>query len=302
MMNTLKKISLFALMLAGTHLLKAQELNCRVVVNGETAGLTDKSVFRDMEESFSRFLNEQSWTELSYQPQERIKCNLVVNIESVSGVSNFKATATVQAARPVYNSTYETLFFFMFGDKDFSFEYTESQPLVYAENSYSNNITSLLSFYAYLIIGMDLDTFSLLGGNEYLDIARDIVSNSQNQGYPGWEYTKSPNSRAWLTEDLQNGQMLPYREGMYTYHRQGMDLLVDKPDEARVNILSFLKNLEKLNELRPNSLLIRQFFYAKASEIANIFSKGDIQVRKQAYEILTKVNPTETETYAKILK
>ncbi|BDD07760.1 DUF4835 domain-containing protein [Fulvitalea axinellae] len=300
-MNTLRKIFLALVFGAVALGARAQELDCRVVINADNVEATDKRVFQEMERAFAEFLNNRPWTDMTYQRHERIKCNLILNVEDMPSIGNFSGTATVQAARPVFDASYETMSFYVFADKEWVFEYTESQPLEYAENTYVNNLTSLLSYYAYLIIGTHQDTFSPLGGTKYLDRARDILNATQGQQRPGWESFSGPNSRYWLVEDLLNTRMENFRKGMYDYHRKGLDIYAEKPEEAMKNVMGFLRNLKELNSLRPNSLLLRSFFQAKADELANMFSKGNMTLRKEAYEILTQVNPTESDKYEKIL-
>lgn len=278
-----------------------QELFCQVIVNADRVQTTERNIFRDMANSFEQFMNNTKWTNDAYQRHERIVCNLSITIESMPSIGSFNATVQVQAARPVYNSNYETLLL-NFADREWQFEYVESMPLVYNVNTYNNNLVSMLSFYAYIIIGLDYDSFGPLAGNPYYDIAQNIVTLAQSSDRPGWQAFDSNRNRYWLIENLQNQQMEGIRQGIYQYHRMGLDRFISEPDEARTEILKVLKEIQKVKDIRPNSIIVISFFDAKADEIVSIFSEGNIQVRREAYNILTEIDPTKTEKYRTIVQ
>jgi hypothetical protein len=175
-------------------------------------------------------------------------------------------------------------------------------PLVYNVNTYNNNLVSMLSFYAYIIIGLDYDSFGPLAGNPYYDIAQNIVTLAQSSDRPGWQAFDSNRNRYWLIENLQNQQMEGIRQGIYQYHRMGLDRFISEPDLARTEILKVLKEIQKVKDIRPNSIIVISFFDAKADEIVSIFSEGNIQVRREAYNILTEIDPTKTEKYRTIVQ
>jgi hypothetical protein len=278
-----------------------QELFCQVIVNADRVQTTERNIFRDMENSFEQFMNNTKWTNDAYQRHERIVCNLSITIESMPSIGSFNATVQIQAARPVYNSNYETLLL-NFADREWQFEYVESMPLVYNVNTYNNNLVSMLSFYAYIIIGLDYDSFGPLAGNPYYDIAQNIVTLAQSSDRPGWQAFDSNRNRYWLMENLQNQQMEGIRQGIYQYHRMGLDRFISEPDEARTEILKVLKEIQKVKDIRPNSIIVISFFDAKTDEIVSIFSEGNIQVRREAYNILTEIDPTKTEKYRTIVQ
>ena len=204
-----------------TSELNAQELNCRVVVNDERAETSDRQVFRDMEKSFARFMNDRKWTENNYTPEERIDCSLAITIESMPAVGFYNAVVQIQSSRPVYNSNYSTIIL-NFADRDWQFEYMESTPLDFGDNAYTSNITSMLAFYAYVIIGLDNDTFSEFGGETQFKKVLDIVNLAQQSDRTGWQAFQSNRNRYWLSENLNNQDLRPVRKGFYTYHRLGM--------------------------------------------------------------------------------
>jgi len=286
--------------------ISAQELNCTVVVDADMVENQERRIFTDMETAFAQFLNNRKWTDDNFEPEERIRCQLIIGIKSQPSVGSFSATAQIQSVRPVYNTNLETSTLALtqnYADQDWQFEYTESQPLDFNINNFTNNITSILAYYAYMIIAMDYDSFSSLGGTQYYEQAFTIVNNAQQTGRPGWQqFVNPPRNRYWLIENLMNPQFRDLRKGFYEYHRLGLDKFLSNPDEARSTILEVLKKLQTAYKSRQNSFLIILFMYAKSNELISIFSEGDINVRRQAYEILIEVDPTKADEYQQILQ
>jgi hypothetical protein len=294
--------SLILLLSAGSATtLQAQELNCKVTVNAQRVQTTERRIFTDMENAFTQFFNGRKWTNDVFKPEERINCNIIINMEEMPSVGNFKAAVQVLSARPVYNSGYETLVF-NFADRDWQFDYTESQPLQFNENAFTSNITSMLAYYAYIILGMDYDTYSKMGGTPYFEKAFLVVNNAQQSGAVGWDQFGNNRNRYWLTENLMNAAMIPLREAAYEYHLQGLDLFQEKPDESRTAILQTLKKVQQVKAARPNSIYPISFMDAKLDELVNIYSQGDMSVRRQAYDILTKLDPGENDKLQAIIK
>ena len=296
----LKNLTILALIVVNTGQVLSQELNCQVIVNSERAQTTERRVFTDMQTAFTQFLNDQSWTSDIFSREEKIGCNLLITIESQTSITSFNATVQVQAARPIFDTNYESILL-NFADRDWQFEYTESQPMFFNDNQYMDNLTSMLAYYAYIIIGLDYDSFSKMGGNPHIEKAWNVVTNAQQSNQSGWTQLSSNRNRYWLAENLLNPQMASIREGMYAYHRQGMDIFQTKPDEARKAIVKVLRDIQEVNKIRPNSILIISFFDAKRDELLQIFSKGDMNVRQQAYEILKDLDPSKTDKYQQIL-
>lgn len=292
----------FGCLMALTARLPAQELNANVRVNYQNVQTTETRVFEDMQQAFQQFLNNRKWTNEVFATEERINCNFVINIEKMPSIGNYEATVQVQSSRPVYNTSYETLLL-NFADRDWQFQYVESQPLEFNLNNFSTNITSILAYYAYIVIGLDYDTFSELGGTEYFERAQQIVNNAQQQG-PGWDQFGSNRrrNRYWLVQNLLNQQMTPIRKGVYTYHLKGLDTFIQDEETSRRNILEALNEMQEIAKLFPQSILLISFFDAKNDEIINIFSKGGMQIRREAYNTLVKINPVQTEKYDVILE
>lgn len=279
----------------------AQELLCQVIVNAQQVQSTERAIFREMETTFAQFMNNTKWTSDVYQVHERIKCNLNITINSMPTIGVFTASIQVQSVRPVFDTNYETIIL-NFADRNFDFQYTESQPLEYSDNVFDNNLVSMLSFYAYVIIGLDKDTFSPLGGNEHFTKALNIANLAQQSESSGWQPFDSNRNRYWLIENLTNNQLQGIREGLYNYHRLALDRFITDPEDARVQILGLLQKIEELKDLYTNSILIISFFDAKTSELVNLYKEGNIQVRRDAYNILVNVDPTKTERYKEIIQ
>lgn len=281
--------------------LAAQELNCRVTVNAERVQSSDRSVFKDMETSFTQFLNNQQWSSDVFESHEQINCNIIITLADPTSIGNFEADVQIQSARPVFDSNYESIMF-NFADRDWQFEYVLSQPLQYNDNTFLSNLTSLLAYYAYILVGIDYDSFSELGGTEYFQKALNIVNNAQQANRPGWDALGSTRNRYWLTENFTNQQMIDLRKGIYKYHRLALDTFGEDPDNSRKLILEVLRDWKKIRGIYPNSILIIALLDAKGDELINIFSEGSLQVRREAYDILSSIDPSKSSDYEKIIK
>lgn len=277
----------------------AQELNFKVTVNADQIQTTDRTVFKDMERAFANFLNSRKWTNDSYKNYERINCAIFLNISKMPSIGNFVASAQITAARPIYGSNYETVLL-NFADREWEFEYIESLPLEYNDNAYITNLTSMLAYYAYIVLGFDYDSFGEMGGNPYFQKAFQVVNNAQPSNRPGWQAFGSNRSRYSLIENLNNPQNTELRKNTYRYHRLALDTYSKQPDEARTIILEVLRNVKKVWTINPSSIFVVTFFDAKASELVNVFSEGNLTVRREAYDILTSVDP-KRNIYQKII-
>lgn len=280
----------------------AQELNCTVSINATQVQTTERTVFRDMKTAIEQFMNSRKWTNDSYKSYEKINCNMLITITRMPSVGNFAASVQIQSARPVYNTNYSTLVF-NFADRDWEFEYVESLPLEYNDNTYTTNLTSMLALYAYMIIGVDYDTFSELGGTPYFQRAFQVVNNAQQSNRPGWQSMQNNRSRYWIVENFNNPQMTDLRKALYSYHRLGLDTFDKDPDKSREIILKGLKDIKKVRDINPTAVIIVSFFDAKGKELANIFSSGNIQVRREAYDVIKAIDPSSNRAnYEKIIQ
>ncbi|MTI41707.1 DUF4835 family protein [Fulvivirga lutimaris] len=278
-----------------------QEFNCRVTVNADQVQSSDRGVFKDMETAFAQFVNSRQWTDDTYESFEKINVNIIITLQNPKTIGVYEANVQVQSARPIYNSNYESILL-NFADRDWQFDYIESQPLEFNDNSYITNLTSLLAYYCYIILGLDYDSFSELGGTEYIQKAQNVVNNAQQANRPGWDALGSTRNRYWLMENLTNQQIQPLRRGFYKYHRLALDNFEKDPDNSRKLILEVLRELRKVKTSFPNSILVISFLDAKKDELINIFSEGNIQVRREAYDILVAVDPSKSGDYEKIIK
>jgi hypothetical protein len=278
----------------------AQEINCNVIINSEKVQTTEKSYFTSMKNDITNFINNRKWTNDAFNPEERIKMNLFITLlDGDVNKGNYSATVQVQAIRPVYNSSYETVIL-NFLDKNFAFDYLPSQPMYFNETSFLNDLTANLGYYVYMALGMDYDSFAPLGGTPYFDKARTIAQAAMISGR-GWDESES-NSRYWLQENFNSQQFLAFREGFYKYHRLALDNFTENQDKNREIVLEFLRALKQVNILKPYSLGIRSMFLAKNDEFVNVFSRGDRKIREEASQLLRELDPLNSEKYMKILK
>ncbi|GAA4373270.1 DUF4835 family protein [Hymenobacter koreensis] len=284
---------------------RAQELLTTVDVKAENVTITDPQLLRQMQTDITQFMN-RAWTNDVYKPDERIRCRMYISIQSIPQNGVYGATVRIFSTRPVYGTSYETnLLNYAEG---WTFSYLPGQPLNFSENTYVNNLSSILSFYAFVIIGMDQDSFSPLGGSRTYDRARNILQVAATQGTDGddgWKDNGKANqrSRFALLNGLQDPQLEALRTAVYSYYRQGLDIFIQKPEDARASILTALQGVQQANQRRPGSTLIRSFFETKADEIANIYRSSSKPEQKQAaVALLQEVDPTNTAKYQTILQ
>lgn len=283
--------------------IQAQELNFTVIINSDRSRIQNTNVFSQMKTSFEQFLNGRSWTDDEFRPEERIKGNLLITINEVPQVGVYNATVQVQVLRPVYGTNYESLIF-NYADRNWTFEYIESQPLEFNRFTFQNNISSLLAFYAHIALGIDYDTFASRGGNSFFEVANDIVNNAQQSGRAGWVQSQSDRrSRYWLINDIFVSPIYsPIRDAYYLYHRQGMDLMQVDPETAYKNILEAIGLVAEANKLQPNGIFTISFVDAKSDEIADILKSAPFEIRDQAVKLLLEVDPNNARKYNELLR
>ncbi len=266
-----------------------QTVNCNFVLNSEFVDQTNQQVFSTLEKSINEFINNNLWNNKSLETHQRVKLNLVLNLNSYVG-SNFIGTLQVQVERPVYESTYLTPIF-NFLDKDISFQYDEYQPLFYNPASFESNLISILSFYVYIAMGMEADTFKTNGGTNFFKEAQKIVSLAQQNSTKGWNQSDGTRNRFWLVDTLLSNTFKEYRTVQYEYHRRGMDFMTTNLKKAKVSVINSLQKFLPLYKRRPNAFLIQTFFDAKSDEIVDIFSQGPQIEIKQTLKTLNKIAP-----------
>lgn len=275
-----------------------QELNCQVVVNAEQTGRTNVTVFKTLQNSLSEFLNQTKWTNRQFLPHERINCSMFINITSYEGDS-FTGTIQVQSSRPVFGSTM-TSPVFNFKDEQLGFTYSEYAPFSFNPNEYNSNLTSVITFYVYTILGLDADTFEEQGGTQYFETANQIMNTAQQGGRAGWKVTDGKASRYRLITDLLSNSFSGYRKALYGYHRNGLDRMHMSPAEGKKAVATAILDLDRMNDRRPNSLLVRTFFDAKADEVQQVFSGGPSVSVKEVVDALNTLAPTFSEKWSNI--
>ena len=267
----------------------SQELRCEVVVNSDLVNQTNQQIFSTLQQSIKEFLNYQVWTSQNWNSEEKINCSLILNLTGYSG-NNFEGTLQVQSQRTIFDSNYNSPILNL-QDIDISFSYQEFQPLFYNSNSYESNLVSILSFYAYLIIGLDADTFKPEGGQIFFSYAQQISNLAQQSKNEGWMSTGDRKNRHWLVDSILSNAFKEFRITNYEYHRTGLDLMTSDQFKAKNNMANSLIHLNELNKRRPNSILIQLFFDAKSQELVNIFSDGIKVELDTTKELLRKIAP-----------
>jgi hypothetical protein len=273
-----------------------QDLNARVQILSPQIQNTNKKPLEDLQTAISEFLNNRKWSESDLKSNERIDCNLVITIKEWDGSSNYKAEAQILSSRPVYGASYNSTVLSI-NDKNFDFNYSEGQALDFTDQTYQNNLSSLLAFYAYVIVGLDNDTFAKLGGSGNYFKAQTVLNNAQNAIYAGWKAFEGLKNRYWLIENLNNKSFLPLRDILYTYHRQGLDLMSEDIIKGRKNIATTLSLLADLDKQKQGSMFNQVFFAAKSDEIINIFSKGAPVERTKIYNVMAEADPGNASKY-----
>lgn len=292
------KSFLFSIFIFFSLLSTAQELNCVVKVNYQQIQGTEIRVFEKLEKDIYEFMNNRKWTKDIFKIEERIECSIFITLRSRNN-NNYEGTIQVSSRRPVYNSSYYSTILNHL-DEDFFFSYTEFAPLDFNKNSHLTNLTSVLAFYAYIIIGLDYDTFELKGGTEYLDQAQKIVNNAQSEATEGWKPYESDKNRYWLANALNDNFYAPLRDCLYNYHMQGLDMMQQNIDQGRKNIVGALNGLNKIHDSRPSSFILRVFFNAKSDEIVNIFSEAPPAEKNQISTLCITLDPGNSQKYSKI--
>ena len=267
----------------------SQELNAQVIVNSDLVNQTNQQIFKTLERTLKEFINTQVWTEQVFLNQEKITCSFVFNLSAYSN-DQFEATLQVQSERPVYQTNYDSPVL-NFLDKDITFSYQEFQPLFFNESSFESNLISLISFYAYVIIGLDADTFLQNGGNRYFEKARQVVNLAQSSVRKGWKPGDGLRNRFWLIDSLRSNTFKEYRQTMYNYHRSGLDQMTNDPIAGKKALMLSIQDLEPLFQRRPNAFLLQLFFDAKVEEIVNLFQEGPKIDFKKTEDVLKKIAP-----------
>ncbi len=305
----LKKTALIIVLMVAVAGGQAQELLARVTINAsQISSQVDKKVFQTLQTALTTFLNNRKWTPDTYQPGEKISCNFLLMISQAAEDGVFTGSLTVQAARPVYNSSYITPLI-NFRDEAVTFKYVEFQPIEFNENRVAgsdplaSNLTAVIAYYVYVILGLDYDSFSLRGGDVYFQKAQNIVNNAPDgRSITGWRSFDGQRNRYWLMENFTNTKYGPIHEVLYNYYRKGLDHMYENEPEAREAVFNCITRLNTLNNEQFNSMIIPFFLQGKSTEIVKIFRKAPPEQKQQVVEMMSKMDISNSNTYKQELK
>jgi hypothetical protein len=297
-----KYLLISTILLSQAATIIAQELKCQVQVISQQIQRTDRSIFEEMQRSMFEFVNNTVFTNHVVKVDERIECNMVITLNEQTGSDSYKGTIQISSSRPIYNSDYNSPVLNLI-DNEFSFRYATQDAIELNVNSYTSTLSSVLSYYAYLILGFDYDTFGNLSGTQFYNVSEKIVVNAQSDPSPGWRsFQDNGKNRAAIIENLENDLYRPLRECYYKYHRQGLDMMTENNDKARTKIIEALEGLRSLQRKRPDSYLLQLFFETKVDEIVSIFQKANPQNKRRVFNLLSQLDPGRQNEYSKIMQ
>lgn len=285
--------------------IQAQELDFQVIVNTPTLQTADPRVFESFKQAVQEFMNNTKWTNDVFEQEERIKGNIVINVSKELSPTRFVAEVAIQSTRPIYGSGEETVMF-NFQDKNVWFDYEQYQPLIFNQNTFNDNLTGTLAFYAYTLIGLDYDSFSPMGGEPYFRIAQEIVTNvppaisAAVSEAAGWRSQDGKINRFWLAENLLSPRIRPYRQAMYDYHRQGLDFMSEDPVAARAVITQAVETLSDVRRAYPNAMVLQTFSDAKSNEITDMFSGATMSEKNKIIQVMTRLDGARSDKYRSI--
>ena len=294
----MKKYIFFLGLFISLHL-NAQELFCNIQVNSSQIQTSDRKVFQTLQTAIYEFVNNTKWTSASIKNEERIECTFLINIKEQVSNDEFKASIQIQSTRPIYGTSYKSTML-NYLDNNFRFRYLEYQSLEFNENTHLSNLTSVLAYYVYIVLGLDFDTFSEYGGAPYFIKAQNIVNNAQNAREIGWKAFESDKNRYWLVHDLLDTRYEEIHNCYYRYHRVGMDILSEKTDDARYEITEALEELRGIYRDNPSAFILKIFFDAKADEITKIYSEAFPNEQARIIKLLTEIDPANSAKYQAI--
>lgn len=280
----------------------AQELSCEVsVIHPQIQGVNTQ-IFEQMQEDIFEFMNNRKWTNDKFTIEERISCSIIINItEARASSNNYKAELQIISSRPVFNSDYTSPLMNV-RDNDVAFEYLTSTQYNFNPDQFRNNLVSILAYYAYMVIGYDYDSFGLKGGTPFFQQAQRIVQAAQISNAGGWKAYEGDKNRYWLVENALHNSFEPLRECMYNYHRLGLDVMSDKMQQGRQQVLASIQKFNQIHRIKPLAYNTQMFFVAKSDEVVNIFKEAPVQERNMAYETLSKIDPGNLAKYDRMQK
>ncbi|HEY0732442.1 MAG TPA: DUF4835 family protein [Chitinophagaceae bacterium] len=300
----MRKLIILPLLFCMYHAVHAQELQAKLtVLSNRVSTQVDKKVFQTLQSSLTNFLNNRKWTNDVFQPQEKIKCNFLLSIDQDLGSNVYKASLTVQAARPVYNTTYESPII-NFQDNDVTFKYVEFQPIEFNENRIQGNdplaanLTAVLAYYVNIILGLDYASYAPRGGDPYFQKAQFIVNNApEGRDIAGWKTFDGIRNRFRMVENLTDNRFALIHDAIYSYYRSGLDAFYENEENGRAGVMNALNFLNTLNREQPNSMILQVFFQGKSTELARLFSRSSPETKTKARDLLVKLDLTNASVY-----
>lgn len=281
--------------------LRSQEFNCSITVSTPQIQGTDRNIYQTLQTSLYEFVNQRKWTNYNFRIEERIECTMMITIQDRISTDEFKGTINVQLRRPVYKTGYNSVLL-NYIDRDFKFNYVEHQTLEFQDNAHTSNLTSVVAFYCYIMLGLDFDSFSPNGGTPFYEKAQAVVNAAQNAPERGWKGFESLKNRYWLVENLLNSSYAPIRQFLYAYHRKGLDQMSDNLEMGRSEITQSLDFLLKASREKPGLFLLQLMMDAKADEFVNIYSQASPMDKTKAVNNLKEIDPGNGQKYQKILQ
>lgn len=279
----------------------AQELKCSIAINSSQVAGTDKSVFENMQTALYEFINNTKWTNINFKPNEKIECSMAITIKERADSDSFTGEINMALRRPCYKSSYTTPII-NYLDPKLSFSYIDGQTLDFSINTHMSDLTSTIAFYVYMFLGFDFDSFSLNGGKPFFEAAEQIVNNAQSSSQPGWKAFDGNKNRYWLAENTNSNSYALLHQFLYEYHRLGLDVMSERPDEGRAAILTTLQYLQTVHSSYPTCFWLQLIVESKRDEIINVFSEGTQQEKTTAANIMKQIDPSKSSMYDAILQ
>lgn len=285
--------------LLATSWSRAQEFNCSISVSTPQIQGTDRNIYQTLQTALYEFVNQKKWTNYNFKVEERIECTMMITIQERISTDEFKATINVQLRRPIYRTSYNSVLL-NYIDRDFTFRYVEYETLDFQDNTHTSNLTSVIAYYCYIMLGLDFDSYSMNGGTQFFEKAQNVVNAAQNAQERGWKAFESLRNRYWLAENLLNSSYSPIREFLYRYHRSGLDQMAENVEMGRTEITQSLESLRKASREKPGLFLLQLVLDAKRDELINVYSQASPMDKTKAVNVLSEIDPANSNTYRKI--
>ncbi len=296
----MRKILILILVSCFAINLFAQELNCAVTINADKVTQTDPKIFKTLEASIFEFMSTRKWSDDIFKPEERIDCQILISITEELSSDKFRAQTSIVSRRPVFGTDYNSTLL-NFQDKDFEFVYSEYQPLEFNENQFTNNLTAMLAYYAYIMIGLDYDSYAQKGGDKYFLKAQTIVNQASNTDTKGWKSYDGTRNRYWYVTNILDPKFSAMRDAFYQYHRQGLDNMSNDQIKPVTTITKALQTFDNINRTQPNSMIMQLFFSAKSSELLGIYSRAQPAEKAKGISYLIRLDPLNADSYQELL-